>query len=128
MFDIKMGTLCRKYHLVAGGHMTEPSASITYASVVSCEFVHIALTIAAFNGLHVMAANIKNAYLNSPCDEKIWTILGPDFGPQLEGKHALIIHSLYGPCSTRAAYHHHLATCMEHMGYKSCLTDPDVLM
>ena len=128
VFDIKMGSLHRKCHLVVGGHMTEPPTSITYASVVSCESVHIALTIAALNGLHVMATDIKNAYLNSPCDEKIWTILGPEFRPELEGKHALVICSLYGLCSAGAAYCHHLATCMEHMGYKSCLADPDVWM
>ena len=73
-----------------------------------------------------MATDIKNTYLNSPCDEKILTILGPDFGPELEGKHALIIRSLYGLHSTGVGYCHHLATCMEHMGYKSCLADPDI--
>ena len=39
VFDIKMGSLKRKVHLVAGGHTTEPPAAITYASVVSCESV-----------------------------------------------------------------------------------------
>jgi hypothetical protein len=36
----------RKARLVAGGHTTEMPASITYASVVSREFVRIALTLA----------------------------------------------------------------------------------
>ena len=128
MFDRKMGTLHRKCDLVAAGHMTEPPASITYASFVSHESVCITLKIAVLNGLHVMAADIKNAYLNSPCDKKIWTILGPEFRPELEEMHALVIHSLYGLCSTGAAYCHHRATCMEHMGYKSCLVDSYVWM
>ena len=126
VFDIKMGTLQRKARLVAGGHTTETPASITYASVVSRESVRIALTIAALNDLEVIAADIKNAYLSSPCEEKIWTVLGPEFGPELSGKRAKIVRSLYGLRSAGAAYRHHLATCMQHLGYKSCLADPDV--
>ena len=48
---------------------TDLPASITYASVVSRELVPITLTIAALNELDVMSADIKNAYLSSPCDE-----------------------------------------------------------
>jgi len=33
IFDVKHGSLERKAHYVAGGHMTTPPASITYASV-----------------------------------------------------------------------------------------------
>jgi hypothetical protein len=75
--------------------MTELPAVITYASVVSRESVGIAFTIAALNGHDVMAADIMNAYLTSPCDEQIRTILGPEFGPELAGKRAIVIRSLY---------------------------------
>jgi len=44
IFDVKHGSLERKAHYVAGGHMTAPPASITYASVVSRESVCIALS------------------------------------------------------------------------------------
>ena len=126
VFNIKMVSLKRKCCLVAGGHMTDPPESITYASVVSRESVCIAFPIAALNEHQVLAADIKNTYLNSPCDEKIWTVLRPEFGPELEGKHAIIVCSLYGLKSAGAAYHYHLATCMEHLGYQSCKADPDV--
>jgi hypothetical protein len=121
-----MGSLRRKARYVADGHMTDPPASITYASVVSRESVRIAFMIAALNDLEVQAADIQNAYLTSPCDEKVWTILGPEFGPELEGKRAIIVRSLYGLKSSGAAYRYHLATCMEHMGFRSCGADPDV--
>ena len=45
IFDVKMEDFCRKARLVAGGHQTEAPATITYASVVSCETVRLALTI-----------------------------------------------------------------------------------
>jgi hypothetical protein len=100
---------------------------ITYASVVSREFVQIALTVAALNDLDIMSGDIKNAYLNSPCDKKIWTVLGPEFGPEQEGKRAIIVRSLYGLKSAGASYRYHFATCMEHLGFTSgCKADPDV--
>jgi hypothetical protein len=126
IFEIKMGSLHRMARYVADGHLTDPPASITYASVVSTESVRIAFTIAALNDLDVQAADIQNAYLTSPCDEKVCTVLGPEFGPELEGKRAIIIRSLYGLKSSGAAYRYHLATSMEHVGFKSCKADPDV--
>ena len=126
VFDIKMGSLKRKVCLVAGGHTMEPPAAITYASVVSHELVRIALTVAALNNLRVMTADIQNAYLNSPCDEKIWTILGPEWGPDQEGKKAIIVRALYRLKSAGASFRAHLAGCMNNIGYTSCLADPDV--
>lgn len=126
VFDIKMGSLRRKARLVAGGHVTDPPATITYASVVSRESVRIAFTVAALNDLDIQAGDIQNAYLNSPCEEKIWTVLGPEFGPELEGKRALLVRALYGLRSAGASYRYHLATCMEHLGFQSCKADPDV--
>ena len=49
VFDIKMDTYQYKARMVAGGHVTEPPASMTYASVVSRDSVRIALTVAALN-------------------------------------------------------------------------------
>ena len=79
--DMKIGeNFRRKAHFVAGGHTTETPTSLTYSSVVSCDLVQIALTIAALNNLKVMACNIQNAYLTAPCREKIWTCAGPNLG------------------------------------------------
>ena len=48
IFDIKMD-FTRKARFVAGGHMTDPPASMTYFSVVSRETVWIALLLATFS-------------------------------------------------------------------------------
>ncbi len=61
----------RKACLVAGGHMTDTLAAMTYSSVVSRDSVRIALTIAALNDLKVMACDIQNAYLTADCRELI---------------------------------------------------------
>ena len=96
VWDVKFGSLKRKARLVAQGNHTEDPRVQTYASVVSRDSVRIALTIAALNKLDVMQADIQGAYLNSPCDEKIWTVLGEEFGPDLCGKKAIVKRALYG--------------------------------
>ena len=125
IFDVKMEDFRRKARYVAQGNMTEAPATLTYASVVSRESVRIALTLAALNDLEVKTADIKNAYLTAPVSEKIWTILGPEFG-QDSGKKALVVRALYGLKSAGAAFRNHLADCMHFLGYKSCLADPDL--
>jgi hypothetical protein len=126
IFDVKPGSLKRKARYVAGGHMTEPPTALTYASVVSRESVRLGLMIAALNGLDVLSADIQNAYITSPCEEKIYTKLGSEFGPHRAGKTALIVRALYGLKSAGAAFRNHLADCLSHLGYRSSRGDPDV--
>ena len=80
IYDVKMEDFRRKAQLVAGGHMTETPKCMTYSSVVGRETVRIALTIAALNDLQVKAGDVMNAYVTEPCSEKIWTVLGKEFG------------------------------------------------
>ena len=87
--------------------------------------MRIILTIAALNDLEVKASDVQNAYLTAPCEEKVWTKLGPEFGID-QGKSALIVTALYGLCSAGASFSRHIADCMRHLGYKSCKADPDV--
>jgi hypothetical protein len=125
VFDIKMEDFKRKARLVAGGHKTEAPATITYASVVSGETVRIALMLAALNDLQVKASDVLNVYITAPVKEKVWTILGPEFGND-SGKSAIIVRALYGLKSTGAALRAHLASFMRQMGYTSCKADPDL--
>ncbi len=122
-----MEDLHRKSRLVAGGHMTDAPATTTFASVVSCETVRIALTLAGLNDLQVKVADIENAYITAPCTEKIWTVLGPEFGSDA-GKSAIVVHALYGLKSAEASFCNHLADCMMHLGFTPCLADPDLWM
>ncbi len=95
--------------------------------MVSRDSVWIALTIAALNDLKVMACNIQNAYLTADCQEKIWTIAGPEFGSKA-GQPMLIVKALYGLKSSGAAFRAHLAETLDAMGYKPSYADPDVWM
>jgi len=66
VFDIKMD-FTRKARFVAGGHVTEAPAAMTYSSVVSRESVRLGFMITALNDLDIMACDLENAYLNAPC-------------------------------------------------------------
>ena len=81
IFDVKIldsdGIFRRKALYVDGGHTTETPAALTYAYVVSRYLVRIALTLAALNGLDILACDIQYAYLTAQCREKIWTVAGP---------------------------------------------------
>ena len=87
--------------------------------------MRVALTLAVLNDLEVKTADIKNAYLTATFTEKIWTRLGPEFGPDC-GKRAIVVRALYGLKSAGAAFSNHLADCMSTLGYESCLADQDV--
>jgi hypothetical protein len=108
-----------------GGHKTEAPATITYASVVSRETIQNALLMAALNDLEVKVGDVLNAYITALITEKVWTVLGPEFGPDA-GKTAIIVRALYRLKSAGAAFHAHLASFMRKMGYTSCKADPEL--
>eukprot|EP00978_Attheya_sp_CCMP212_P038404 scaffold190140_cov34-Attheya_sp.AAC.1 len=81
----------RKARFVAGGHLTDPPASITYSSVVAHDSVRIAFMIAALNNLSVLVTDVGNAYLNAPCwERKIWFTAGKEFGSRAGTKIVLV--------------------------------------
>jgi hypothetical protein len=127
VFDIKQEDFRRKARLVAGGHTTKAPATITYASVVSRESVRIALLLAALNNVEVKTADIENAYITAPCAQKIYSVLGPEFGSDA-GKRAFVVRALYSLKSAGELFRNHLADCMRHLGFTPCLADPDLWM
>ena len=77
-------------------------------------------------GFDVMAADIQNAYLQAPTNEKYWTTCGPEFGTEESGKLAIIVRALYGMKSSGRDLRNHLRDCMDHLGYTSCHADLDL--
>jgi hypothetical protein len=69
-------------------------------------------------------STFENAYLTAPKTEKIWTILGTEFGSDA-GKRALVAIALYGIKSVGAAFSNHLNKCMKHLGWEPCIDDRD---
>ena len=75
-----------KTRFVANGFTIEAPFSLCYSSVVSRDSVRLTFLIAALNELDVFVCNIGNAYLNAPCQEKIWFKSGIECGQSAKGK------------------------------------------
>jgi Reverse transcriptase (RNA-dependent DNA polymerase) len=118
--------LTRTSRLVAGGHQTEVPKEYVYSSAVSQDSVQIALAINSLSNLEVRAADVQNAYLNAPTQDKCYTMTGPEFGPDNEGHPFLIVCALYGLCSSGARWRDHLMDTIRSMGFTACLADKDV--
>ena len=110
---------------MVGGHTTEAPATLTYSSVVSRDFVWIALTVAALNELEVMACDIQNAYLTADCHEKIWTRAGPEFRSEA-GMIMFIRKALYGLRSSGVTFHAHLVETLYDIRFIPTRADPDI--
>jgi hypothetical protein len=127
IFDVKMEDFRRKARFFSDGQTTYTPHAMTYASVLSRESVRIALTLSYFNDLDVKMADIENAYLTAPLTEKVWNVLGPEFGDD-SGNRALIVRALYGLESAGAYFMNYLAEYMNHLGWNPCRADRDLYM
>jgi hypothetical protein len=122
IFNVKMEDFRHNARFVAGRHTPDTPHAMAYTSVVSRESVRIALALTALNDLEFKMVDIDNAYLTAPITEKVWTVLGPEFGEDA-GKHALIVRALYGLNSAGADFRNHLAECMKHLRWHTCRAD-----
>ena len=80
---------------------------------------------AALHDLEVKTADIQNAYCTRAAVEKVFTILGLEWG-EYAGTKAIIVRSIYGTYSAASSFRNHLADCMHNSGYKPCRADPDL--
>ena len=114
-----------KAYIIASSHMTTAEPSQSYSSIVSCNSIRIALTIAALNDLNIEVCNIQNAYSTAPMKEKRYIIAGSEFGSNT-GKVILIVRALYGLKTSGAAFRFFLAETFDEIGFKLLYADPDV--
>jgi hypothetical protein len=126
VFDVKMMDLTCKARFVAGGHMTETPNSLTYSSVVSRDSVLIAFLVAALNDLDILSCDVSNAYLNTPCREKIWFVASLEFGSR-QGQSVKVVRALYGLKSSGAAWRTFLQqSILNDLQFEPTIADPDV--
>ena len=76
----------------------------------------------------MLAADIRNAYLQAPTSDKHDIIWVEEFGIEIFGKRALIVRALYGGKAAGRDFWRHLRSCMEFLGFKSKGGDPDFWM
>ena len=67
---------------MANGSTTDAPVVLCYLSVVSRDSTSIAFILAVLNDFDVLACEIGNAYLNAPCQEKLWFEVGIEYKRQ----------------------------------------------
>jgi hypothetical protein len=85
------------------------------------------MLLAKLNGLKVNAANISDAYLEAYTKEKVYILMGPEFG-DCQGHVLIIIKALYGLRTSGACFHEKFAGTLTAMLFSPCLADPNVWM
>ena len=116
IFHIKMD-FTRKVQWVKNGHLTPDLEDLKYPGVVSRESVRIALTYVYLRQTQVLAADIRNAYLQAPTSERHYIICGLEFVLENVGKRALLFRALYGDKTDGRDFWHHLRSCMGFLGF-----------
>eukprot|EP00804_Cyclotella_cryptica_P008557 CCRYP_007551-RA/>CCRYP_007551-RA protein AED:0.38 eAED:0.38 QI:0/0/0/1/1/1/2/0/852 len=125
VFDVKMD-FTRKARFVAGGHMTETPATLTYSSVVARDSVRLAFFIAALNDIDVNSCDIGNAYLHEPCRETVWFKAGIECGEH-SGKVMKVVRALYGLKSACASWRSMFSNfIINQLGFTPTRVDSDV--
>ena len=116
IFDVKLvENFRRKARYVAEGYRTSTPPGVTYSSVVRKDSVRILLMIAALNDIDVLGTDVKNAFLNAPCKEKVWWRAGPEFGAD-QGKILLVVRALYGLKSASVSFRSFMAKYLDELG------------
>ena len=87
------------------------------------ESVILIFLIDILKNLDICACNIGNAYLNSPCQGKLWTKAGSEFWSE-KGYFLLIVRDLYGLKSPGEAWIAKLEEPLNSMGYRYNESEP----
>lgn len=127
IFDVKFNTT-RKARFVAGGHMTDDPGEDSYSGVIAPEAVRLGMFAAVHDALSIVAADIGNAYLYAKTNEKVYTILGEEYGAKMANKILVFEKCLYGLKTSGARFHEHLSDTLRDLGFKPTKADADLWM
>ena len=90
--------------------------------MISIEIIRVAFVLAAMNKLEVCAADVSTSFLYGKTREKLYVIVGKEFGEHA-GKRILIDKRLYGLQSSAARFNEKLASTLRQMKFKTCKAD-----
>lgn len=117
------GTLKLRY--VAGGDRITSTAQ-SFCSMVNMRYSRLMWLIQKANGQRLWTADVKNGYLHADNLEKVYVTLGPEFGPEREGKIAIVDKALYGLPSAGHAFGRFMHAIMTSLGWTPSDADQDI--
>jgi hypothetical protein len=117
----------RKARLVAGGHMIDLRGISSRSTFVKGISVRLLDLIDHRDGLEILCGNIGNAFATADCLEKVYSIVGPEFGER-EDSVILLIKALYGLRSSSRAFRAHFADFLCQLEFFPTQNDKDMWM
>lgn len=116
-----------KARLVAGGHVVDARGISSRSTVVKGISVRLLDLIAHRDNLEILTGDIGNAFITSPCLEKIYSRAGPEWGDKQDAI-MIFVKALYGLRSSSRAFRSFFAESLRSMGFVACRYDRDVWM
>ena len=98
---------------------------MAYSWVVLRESVQITLTLTPLDDLEVKTDDVENSHITALITEKLWTVLGPEFGADAD-KRVIIVQALCRLKSTGTACRAHLTYMMPVIGYGPYMVNQDL--
>ena len=84
-----------KARLVADGQLTPEPVESNYSGVVSLRNLRLVIFLGKLNNLELWGADIGDAYVEAPTEEKLYIVAGPEF-EDWEGYILTFSNALYG--------------------------------
>jgi Reverse transcriptase (RNA-dependent DNA polymerase) len=94
---------------------------------VSLQGFRLVLYLAELNDLQLWATDIGNAYLEAYTTDKLYIIVGREFGER-EGHILVTSKALYSLRSSGARWHDRFADCIRELGIFPCKAEPEIWM
>ena len=111
-----------KARLVADGHLTPEPVESIYSGVVSLRNLKLVIFLGKLNDLELWGADIGNAYLEAPTEEKLYIVAGPEF-EDWEGYILTFSKALYGLKSSGKRWAETLHDILIDMDFKPSRAD-----
>ena len=111
-----------KARLVADGHLTPEPVENIYSGVVSLRNLKLVIFLGKLNDLELWGADIGNAYLEAPTEEKLYIVAGPEF-EDWEGNILTFSKALYGLKSSGKRWVETLHDLLNHMNFTPSRAD-----
>ena len=105
--------------------MTPEPEEAVYSAVATLHSLRIIIFLAELNGLTLRQGDIRNTYLESYTQEKVYFIAGPKFGHKA-GHSFIIDKALYGLHSSGLRFHEKLSGVLRGLRFECTHVNPDV--
>ena len=101
--------------------------ALCYSNLVSRDSTRIAFLVVALNDLDIFSCDIGNAFLNVPCQEKIWFQVGIECGQSAGWKVMKCVRALFGLKSSGTSWRKMSKDFIQSsLKFKSSHIDPDI--